>query len=410
MLLGVDCAQATLLSPRPALRKAAAATLFHLSERDPGMLLPAQVEGALVAALDRETNASIAGARFCVFWRRPHSRAICDPWLGRDAPAMVTCVPRAPSCWSRAPWFPCFYRFIQGCCVRQSGPCRSKAILFLSFLQLFGSGLLREALKTLVEAGARLAPAYWLACLSEVVFSSAGGGSGGAPGQGAGAAGEGHGTLRWFLAAGEGGFASVQAAAGAAGQGHNAVVWRLQVLVWRSGRGAGFVLLAAGAGAGEGAGAAAANGGGTGGGGGGDGDAFGDGDDDDEEGRGAGRSQSRTPPTAASALPSQHASAANLAAGSPNPNANPRAGGPVRAPAALRVRAQECFWRALFSAHAGEVHALSPSASPNASQALLATVALRLRTRLLAAGLLLRLVEISAEQRRNAMGAPHTLD
>jgi hypothetical protein len=77
-----DCGplQATLLSRRPALRRAAAATLFHLSERDPATLLHpdgqrtdtavhgpgtagggGSVEGAVFAALDNETDAGIAG-------------------------------------------------------------------------------------------------------------------------------------------------------------------------------------------------------------------------------------------------------------------------------------------------------------------------------------------------------------
>jgi len=60
--------QITLLSRRPALRKAAAATLRHLAERDPHMLLAARLEGALFAALDGEANAAIAGG-LCLFWR-----------------------------------------------------------------------------------------------------------------------------------------------------------------------------------------------------------------------------------------------------------------------------------------------------------------------------------------------------
>ena len=53
--------QITLLSRRPALRKAAAATLRHLAERDPHTLLSARLEGALFASLDGEVNAAIAG-------------------------------------------------------------------------------------------------------------------------------------------------------------------------------------------------------------------------------------------------------------------------------------------------------------------------------------------------------------
>jgi hypothetical protein len=49
---------ATLLSRRPALRGAAAGTLFHLSERDPSALLPTRIEGAVIAALDNETITS----------------------------------------------------------------------------------------------------------------------------------------------------------------------------------------------------------------------------------------------------------------------------------------------------------------------------------------------------------------
>lgn len=52
--------QATLTSKRPALRRAAAATLRHLAERDPAAILPQQVEVSLFQALDAETDAQIS--------------------------------------------------------------------------------------------------------------------------------------------------------------------------------------------------------------------------------------------------------------------------------------------------------------------------------------------------------------
>lgn len=63
----LHAAQATLLSRRPALRRAAAATLRHLAERDPYLLLPERIEGALFASLDGEVNGFIAGVpHICV--------------------------------------------------------------------------------------------------------------------------------------------------------------------------------------------------------------------------------------------------------------------------------------------------------------------------------------------------------
>jgi len=50
----------TLTSKRPALRRAAAATLCHLAERDPAAVLQQEVESHLLAALDAESDAQIA--------------------------------------------------------------------------------------------------------------------------------------------------------------------------------------------------------------------------------------------------------------------------------------------------------------------------------------------------------------
>lgn len=54
--------QATLTSSRPALRRAAVATLRHLAERDPATVLAQRLELALFATLDAETDPQASGA------------------------------------------------------------------------------------------------------------------------------------------------------------------------------------------------------------------------------------------------------------------------------------------------------------------------------------------------------------
>ena len=75
---------ANLASTRPALRRAAAATLRHLAERDPGALLGRGVEAHLFAALDAESDAAIAD----------QLRASLGALLSAGAPA-------APGAWLR---------------------------------------------------------------------------------------------------------------------------------------------------------------------------------------------------------------------------------------------------------------------------------------------------------------------
>jgi hypothetical protein len=138
VLVVCDVLQATLLSRRPALRKAAAATLRHLAERDPYLLLPARVEGALFAALDGESNAAIASEYAAVL----------------------------PSGWCPSQ--------LHSCTRQASLPLVGNTWSSAGTLCTCHAGQLRATLSTLLEAGAPDLPSYWLACLSEVVFSTAG--------------------------------------------------------------------------------------------------------------------------------------------------------------------------------------------------------------------------------------------
>ena len=49
-----------LASRHPALRRAAAATLRHLAEKSPAIILPARLEKLLFSALDAEVDSDIA--------------------------------------------------------------------------------------------------------------------------------------------------------------------------------------------------------------------------------------------------------------------------------------------------------------------------------------------------------------
>ena len=65
-----------LASRHPALRRAAAATLRHLAEKSPSVMLPARLEKLLFNALDAEVDSDIAAhiqVQPCFSARHPHA-------------------------------------------------------------------------------------------------------------------------------------------------------------------------------------------------------------------------------------------------------------------------------------------------------------------------------------------------